>query len=125
MTRSRVDRSALLVPARNRNEARMRRTLGAVIAVTSALVIAGCSSSSSSSSGGSTSSSSSTSASSGSGGGGSSSGVAAAKAYEAQFLNAPTSIGVTTPLSKKPASGKLLVGLDSGLGSAKVLAQYW
>src|ERR1700724_1206746 len=111
MTRSRVDRSALLVPARNRNEARMRKTLGAVVAVTSALVIA-----SSSSSGGSSSSSS---------GGASGSGVAAAKAYQAQFLNAPANIGVTTSLSKKPAAGKLLVGLDSGLGSAKVLAQYW
>ncbi len=94
----------------------MRKTLGAVVAVTSALVIAGCSSSSSSSGGGGTSSSSS------SGGGASGSGVAAAKAYEAQFLNAPANIGITTPLSKKPAAGKLLVGMDSGLGSAKVPA---
>src|ERR1700737_3698619 len=123
MTRSRVDRSALLVPARNRNEARMRKTLGAVVAVTSALVIAGCSSSSSSSGG--SSSSSSGGSSSSSSGGASGSGVAAAKAYQAQFLNAPANIGVTTSLSKKPAAGKLLVGLDSGLGSAKVLAQYW
>jgi ribose transport system substrate-binding protein len=40
-------------------------------------------------------------------------------------LNTPTSIGVSTQLKSKPAAGKLLIGLDSGLGSAKVLAQYW
>ena len=96
----------------------MRKTLGAVIAVTSALVVIGCSSSSTSTSSGSSSSSSS-------GGGSTSSGVAAAKAYETQWLSAPTSINVSTPLKSKPTAGKLLVGLDSGLGSAKVLAQYW
>jgi ribose transport system substrate-binding protein len=98
----------------------MRKTLGVVIAVTSALVIAGCSSSSSTSGSGASSSSTSSSAS-----GSASSGVAAAKSYETQWLSAPTSINVTTPLKSKPAAGKLLVGLDSGLGSAKVLAQYW
>jgi ribose transport system substrate-binding protein len=97
----------------------MRKTLAVVIAVTSTLAIAACSSSSSS-----------TSSSSGGGGGGSSSGggnsgVAAAKAYEQQWLSTPTSIGISTPLKSKPAAGKLLIGLDSGLGSAKVLAQYW
>jgi ribose transport system substrate-binding protein len=102
----------------------MRKTLGVVIAVTSALVIAGCSSSSSSSSGGGASASGSSSSSAG-GSASSSSGVAAAKAYETQWLGTPTSINVTTPLKSKPAAGKLLVGLDSGLGSAKVLAQYW
>ena len=96
----------------------MRKTLGVVIAVTSALVIAGCSSSSSTSSSGASSSS-------GSASGSASSGVAAAQAYEAQWLKAPTSINVSTPLNSKPATGKFLVGLDSGLGSAKVLAQYW
>jgi ribose transport system substrate-binding protein len=102
----------------------MRRTLAAVIAVaTSALTIAACSSSSSSSStsGGTSASATASSTSAGS----SSAGMAAAAAYQAQFLNAPTSIGISTPLNAKPASGKLLVGLDSGLGSAKVLAQYW
>jgi ribose transport system substrate-binding protein len=95
----------------------MRRTFATVIAFTSVLAIAACSSSSS------------TSTSSGSGGtsssGSSSSGVAAAKAYQDQFLKTPTSIGVSTPLKSKPEAGKLLIGLDSGLGSAKVLAQYW
>ena len=98
----------------------MRRTLAAVIAVaTSALTIAACSSSSSSSSStsGGTSALATTSS--------TSAGMAAAAAYQAQFLNAPTSIGISTQLKAKPASGKLLVGLDSGLGSAKVLAQYW
>jgi len=98
----------------------MRRTFAAVIAVaTSALAIAACSSSGSGSSatGGSTSAAATASA--------TSAGTAAAMAYEQQFLSTPTSIGITTPLKTKPAPGKLLVGLDSGLGSAKVLAQYW
>jgi ribose transport system substrate-binding protein len=100
----------------------MRRTLAAVIAVaTSALTIAACSSSSSSSSSSSTSGGTSALATTSS----TSAGMAAAAAYQAQFLNTPTSIGISTQLKAKPASGKLLVGLDSGLGSAKVLAQYW
>jgi len=104
----------------------MRKTLAAVIAVTtSALAIAACSSS-----GGSSSSSSSTGATtstsaSAAAGGSTTAGMAAATAYEQQFLGTPTSIGISTPLTSKPATGKLLVGLDSGLGSAKVLAQYW
>jgi ribose transport system substrate-binding protein len=98
----------------------MRRTLAAVIAVaTSALAIAACSSSSSTS----TDTSGGTSASAT--GGDTSAGMAAAAAYQQQFLNTPTSIGISTPLKTKPTPGKLLVGLDSGLGSAKVLAQYW
>jgi ribose transport system substrate-binding protein len=96
----------------------MRKTLATVIAVASTLVIAACSSSSSSSS-------SSSDVGGGSSSGSSSSGVAAAKAYQQQFLNAPTSINVSTPLKSKPEAGKLLIGLNSGLGSAKVLAQYW
>ena len=98
----------------------MRKTLAVVIAVTSALAIAACSSSSSS-----TSSSSSGGGGGGSSSGGGNSGVAAAKAYEQQWLSTPASIGISTPLKSKPAAGKLLIGLDSGLGSAKVLAQYW
>ena len=103
----------------------MRKTLAAVVAVTSALLIAACSSSGSSSS---TSSSSSTnSSSSATAGSGSANGadIAAAKAYQDQFLSSPTSIGISTPLKAKPATGKLIVGLDSGTGSAVVLAKYW
>jgi ribose transport system substrate-binding protein len=96
----------------------MRKTLAAVVAVTSALAIAACSSS------GSSSSTSSTGATASSGGA-SSANIAAAKAYQAQFLGSPTSIGISTPLNSKPATGKLLVGLDSGSGSAVVLAKYW
>jgi len=110
----------------------MRRTLAvAVAAATSALAIAACSSSSTSSTSTSTSSSSpaspatSASASAAATASAGNAGLAAAQAYEQQFLNTPTSIGITTPLNSKPAAGKLLVGLDSGLGSAKVLAQYW
>ena len=95
----------------------MRKTLAAVVAVTSAMLIAACSSSGSSS--GSTSSAT---ASSGSANGAN---IAAAKAYQAQFLGSPTSIGISTPLNSKPATGKLIVGLDSGSGSAVVLAKYW
>jgi ribose transport system substrate-binding protein len=98
----------------------MRKTLATIVTLTSALAIAACSSSSSGS-GSSSSSSSGGESSSGS----SSSGVTAAKAYQQQFLNTPTSIGISTPLKSKPEAGKLLIGLDSGLGSAKVLAQYW
>ena len=99
----------------------MRKTLMGAVAISAALVLSACSSS------GGNSSSSSTASGGGasSGGGTGSSGVAAALAYEKKFLNTPTSINVSTPLSKKPASGKTLIGLDSGLGSAKVLAQYW
>ena len=98
----------------------MRRTLAAVIAAaTSALTIAACSSSSSSGTSSSTAGGSSATA------GATSAGMAAAAAYQQQFLNTPTSIGISTPLKTKPTPGKLLVGLDSGLGSAKVLAQYW
>jgi ribose transport system substrate-binding protein len=96
----------------------MRKTLAVGIAVSSMLVVAACSSSGSSGSSGGTSSASST-------GGSSSADVAAAKAYEQQFLSSPTSIGISTPLKSKPAPGKLLVGLDSGSGSAVVLAKYW
>jgi ribose transport system substrate-binding protein len=98
----------------------MRRTLAAVIAVaTSALAIAACSSS------GTSSSSSTGGAGSSATAGATSAGLTAATTYEQQWLSTPTSIGITTPLKTKPAAGKLLVGLDSGLGSAKVLAQYW
>jgi ribose transport system substrate-binding protein len=99
----------------------MRKTLAAVVAVTSALLVAACSSSGSTSS--SSTSSASAAASSGSGSG--SANIAAAKAYQAQFLGSPTSIGISTPLNSKPPAGKLLVGLDSGSGSAVVLAKYW
>ena len=98
----------------------MRKTLAAVVAVTSALLVAACSSSGSTSSSSSGSTSSATASS-----GTSSASIAAAKAYQAQFLGSPTSIGITTPLNSKPAAGKLLVGLDSGSGSAVVLAKYW
>jgi ribose transport system substrate-binding protein len=102
----------------------MRKTLAVVIAGISALTIAACSSSSSSPTSSSTTTGGGSTA-TGSASGTASSGVAAAQAYQQQFLNAPTSIGISTPLKSKPTAGKLLVGLDSGLGSAKVLAQYW
>ncbi|MBV9205517.1 MAG: substrate-binding domain-containing protein [Actinobacteria bacterium] len=92
--------------------------LAAVIAVSSTLIIAACSS-------GSSNSSSNSSGGGSSGGGASSSGLAAAKAYEQQWLSAPTSINISTPLKSKPAAGKLLIGLDSGTGLAVVFAKYW
>src|ERR1700730_4320298 len=100
----------------------MRRPLAAVIAAaTSALAIAASSTRTSSTSASSGSTSADTSASAAA----TSAGMAAAMQYEQQVLHTPPNIGITTPLKSKPAPGKLLVGLDSGLGSAKVLAQYW
>jgi ribose transport system substrate-binding protein len=97
----------------------MRKTLTTVVALSSVFVLASCSSSSKSS-GGSTGG-----AGTSQGSGGASSGVAAAQAYMQEFLTAPTSINVDKPLSKKAPTGKTVIGLDSGLGSAKVLAKYW
>src|SRR3984957_15974173 len=109
------------LPGACQKEARMRRPLAAVIAAaTATLAIAACSSSSSSSTG-STSADTNASAAAGA----TSAGLTAATQFQQQFLDTPTTIGITTPLKSKPAAGKLLIGLDSGLGSAKVLAQYW
>jgi ribose transport system substrate-binding protein len=96
--------------------------LTAVVAASSALLLAACSSSGSTNSG-STSTTGGTTASQSSGA--ASDGVAQAKAYVQKFLKAPTAINVTAALSKKPDAGKTVIGLDSGTGSAKVLAQYW
>ena len=105
----------------------MRKSLTAVLAVSAALALGACSSSGK---GGGGNSSQPPAGNTGGGStapatSGGSSGVDAAKAYEQKFLGAPTSINIDTPLSKPAPSGKTLIGLDSGLGSAKVLAQYW
>ena len=100
----------------------MRKILIAALALTAALSLNACSSSGGNHQGGGSSSPGGTEPSTGGSG---SSGVAAAKAYEATFLDSPTTINIDTPLSKRPATDKTLIGLDSGLGSAKVLAQYW
>jgi ribose transport system substrate-binding protein len=55
----------------------------------------------------------------------SSRGVAAAEKYLKQYLKPPTSIGITTPLTKKPPTHELIVGLDSGAPVALELAKYW
>src|SRR3954454_12706312 len=101
----------------------MKKTLTTVVALSSAFMLASCSSSgdggsnTGASTGGAGASQGST--------GGASSGVTEAKAYMEKFLGAPSTINIDTPLSKKAPTGKTLIGLDSGLGSAKVLAQYW
>lgn len=100
----------------------MRKALTAVVALSSALALAACSSGGG---GGNASSPPASGNASNGGGGNTSGGVAAAASYEKKFLQTPTNIGISTPLSKKPPAGKTLIGLDSGLGSAKVLAQYW
>jgi ribose transport system substrate-binding protein len=102
----------------------MRKSLTAVIALTSALALAACSSSGGGNGGGGGGSQAPATSGGGSSGGGNS-GVAQATAFLQPFLKAPTDINISTPLSKKPDTGKLLIGLDSGLGSAKVLAKYW
>jgi ribose transport system substrate-binding protein len=101
----------------------MRKNLAAAIALTTLLALTACSSSGSGGGGSSAPANSGGGASTASGSG--STGVDAAKAYMQQFLNTPTSINIDTALTKKPPTGKTLIGLDSGLGSAKVLAQYW
>jgi len=101
----------------------MRKTLTTVVALSSAFMLASCSSSgdggsnTGASTGGAGASQGST--------GGASSGVTEAKAYMEKFLGAPSTINIDTPLSKKAPTGKTVIGLDSGLGSAKVLAKYW
>jgi ribose transport system substrate-binding protein len=106
----------------------MRKRLTAVLAVTAALALGACSSSGKGDGGGNSSNPAPPANTGGNSAPASSSapsGVDAAKAFEQKFLAAPTTIGVDTPLSKKAPTGKTLIGLDSGLGSAKVLAQYW
>lgn len=103
----------------------MKRTLTAAAVLSAAFSIAACSSSGN---GGSTApaSAAGTAASAASPGGTSSSvGLDAAKAYEKPFLSSPTSVNVSTPLKSKPPAGKTLIGLDGGIGSQKVQAQYW
>ena len=89
----------------------------AVAATLVALVAAGCgSSSNSSSSSKSTSSSSNTTAAA-------SPGVAAAKAAVAPYLAAPTSNGITTPLTKKPPTGKTVVFVACNLPTCQLFFQ--
>lgn len=94
----------------------MRKSLAVVGALAaSTLALSACGSSSSSSSSSSAAPSSSTA----------SSGVDAAKAYLAKYSQTPTSIGELTPLSKKPAAGKTVIGIANGTDSAKVLSDSW
>ena len=101
----------------------MRKTAAVVIAVVSTLVIVACSSGASTSSSASTSGSAAATAGSGTANGAD---IAAATAYQAQFLSPPTSIGISTPLTSKPTAGKLIVGLETGTGgSSEVLGEAW
>ena len=86
----------------------MRKILSATVAITMGLALAAC---------GNTDSSS--------GGGGDAAGVTAAQDYLSPNLENPTSINVDEPLSKKPEAGKVIVGLNSGIPSANVLAAAW
>jgi ribose transport system substrate-binding protein len=79
---------------------RLRKLAGLAIPVAAVTVLAACGSSGGSSAGG---------ASSGTSPAATPAGVTAAKAFIAPLESTPTSIGVTTPLSKKPAPGKLIV----------------
>jgi ABC-type sugar transport system substrate-binding protein len=100
----------------------MRKISFSVATVAAAVFLAACSS------GGSTSTNTSNP-----GGGGSTnsagasgaSGTTAANKYLQQWLKTPTSINISTPLSKKPPTGKSLVGMNNGSGSGKALTQYW
>jgi ribose transport system substrate-binding protein len=84
------------------------------------LTVTACSSSGSSSSGSTTnagtSSASSTAA--------ADSGVAAARAFLAPFLQSPTTIGVSSPLTTKPPANKLLVALAFSNGTNQTISKY-
>jgi ribose transport system substrate-binding protein len=51
--------------------------------------------------------------------------TSAAQSYLSAHMANPKSINIDTPLSKKPAAGKVIVGLNSGIPSAQTLAHYW
>ena len=88
-----------------------------------AIILTACSSSGSASSNPSSASSTATSASSTGSQTSDATGVAAAKAFLAQGEIAPTSIGVTTPLLRKPATGKLIVNLLTDTPGAEIISE--
>ena len=97
----------------------MRKSIAVAGALTaSVLALAACSSSSTPASSSSPAGSSSASPSS-------AAGISAAKTFLAQYLVNPTTLGALTPLSKKPASGKLVIGLANNTGSATQLNKAW
>jgi ribose transport system substrate-binding protein len=89
----------------------MRKLLTAVAVLTIGLSLAGCGSDKSAA----------TSASTGGGG----AGLAAARSYLKTVVANPTSIGIDQPLSKRPDTKKLIIGLNSGLPAANILAAGW
>jgi len=88
----------------------MRKILAATAAITMGLALAAC--------GGEGDASSSS-------GDGGAADVSAAETYLEPNLKNPTSINIDEALSKKPEAGKLIVGLNSGIPSANVLAGAW
>jgi ribose transport system substrate-binding protein len=84
--------------------------------VASALALAACSSSSTPSNSAAPSGSATSSA---------ASGVADAQAFLSKYVVNPTTLGGLTPLSKKPATGKFVIGIDNATASAKVLSDAW
>src|SRR4051812_40039184 len=94
--------------APNSKDNQMRKILSATAAITMGMALAACGSTASSSSGGDDVA-----------------GVADAKSYLDPKLETPTSINIDEPLSKKPEAGKVIVGLNSGIPSANVLAAAW
>lgn len=86
----------------------MRKPLAASAAITMVFALASCGGSGSASDGG-----------------GGDADVAGAEEYLQPFLENPTSINIDEPLSKEPEAGKLIVGLNSGIPSANVLASGW
>ena len=86
----------------------MRKILSATAAMTLGLALVACGADDDSTSGS-----------------GDAAGVSAAQDYLAPNLENPTSINIDEPLTKKPEAGKLIVGLNSGIPSANVLAAAW
>jgi ribose transport system substrate-binding protein len=88
----------------------MRKFLAATAAMTMGLALAGCGGDDSSEGGGAPAADAD---------------LAAAQEYLDPNLENPTSINIDEPLSKKPEADKLIVGLNSGIPSANVLAGAW
>jgi ribose transport system substrate-binding protein len=91
-----------------------RLPFGLLALVVAALAIAGCG-------GGGTTSAGSSTGEASADPGGANSAVAVAEKEVSKYLKPPTSIGITEPLAKRPAPGKLIYSVACGLSPCKVL----
>lgn len=95
----------------------MRKSLSAAAVAMSVLTLAACSGTSTQAGSGPDASDSA--------GATTSPALVAAQAYLDKHSETPTSIGDLTPLSKKPAGAKFLVGLGNGTDDSNAISDYW